>query len=84
MVKVLFGLLMISHAVNLGVISLSGSPFGRWAPIWQGPHAYADPVPQALILTALVIGFGVSAFVIGVLYRLFRSYRTPDLKRMTR
>ncbi|MGH2585976.1 MAG: NADH-quinone oxidoreductase subunit K, partial [Dehalococcoidia bacterium] len=43
---------------------------------------YADPVPQALILTAIVIGFGVLAFLLALAYRAFRTVGSDDLDDM--
>ena len=37
-----------------------------------------DPLPQALILTAIVIGFGVTAYLVMLLYRLFLDHRTTN------
>jgi multicomponent Na+:H+ antiporter subunit C len=64
---ILLGLALISHAVNLVVFSSGGLiagnpplvPLGTTAPL----AGSADPVPQALVLTAIVIGFAVVAFV---------------------
>ena len=61
MVKLILGLVLLGQATNLLIFTLGGLMRGR-API-IGPEAtqltapYADPVPQALILTAIVIGF---------------------------
>lgn len=63
---VILGLMMLSYAVNLFLLSM-GRLRGTAPPvITEGVPmaAYADPVPQALILTAIVIGFGMTAFVI--------------------
>jgi multicomponent K+:H+ antiporter subunit C len=61
---VILGLMMLSYAVNLfllgtGRVSVTTPPI-----LTDGATAYADPLPQALILTAIVIGFGMAAFVI--------------------
>jgi hypothetical protein len=44
--------------------------------------AYADPVPQALILTAIVIGFGVLAFTLALAYRAYQTVGSDDLDDM--
>jgi multicomponent Na+:H+ antiporter subunit C len=43
---------------------------------------FADPVPQALILTAIVISFGVTAFALALAFRAYRSVGTDDLDQM--
>lgn len=78
-VKILFGFLLLSNAANLFLLSMSGPPDGRQAPI-ASPDAgpLVDPLPQALILTAIVIGFGVSAYLVTLLYRLFLDQKTTN------
>ncbi len=61
---VILGVMMLSYAVNLfllasGRISVTTPPV-----IVEGAQSYADPLPQALVLTAIVIGFGMAAFMI--------------------
>ena len=82
-VKILFGFMILSNAANLLVLSMSGSPDGKQAPIVLDPHApMVDPLPQALILTAIVIGFGMSAYLVLLLYRLFLDQKTTNAAEM--
>jgi multicomponent Na+:H+ antiporter subunit C len=48
------------------------------------PLPHADPTPQALILTAIVIGFGVLAFALVLVYRTYRTVGTDDLDELRR
>jgi len=75
-VRILFGFLLLSNAANLLVLAVSGDPAGRTPPLADiaGPHV--DPLPQALILTAIVIGFGTTVYLIFLLYRYFLDFRT--------
>ena len=70
--RVLLGFLLLGNATNLLVLS-AGGPAGL-APIlgYSDPQAFTDPLPQALILTAIVITFGVSAFLMALIYRSWR------------
>lgn len=78
-VKILFGFVIISNAANLLVLSMSGRPDNKEAPITLEPGvAMVDPLPQALILTAIVIGFGVIAYLVLLLYRLFLDQKTTN------
>lgn len=78
-VKILFGFVVLSNAANLVVLSMSGRPDGRRAPIvLDGTQPMVDPLPQALILTAIVIGFGMLAYLILLLYRLFLDQKTTN------
>lgn len=82
-VRVLFGFVVLSNAVNLLVLAMSGPPEGKVAPIvTEGGGPWVDPLPQALVLTAIVIAFGVTAYLVMLLYRLFLDQKTADVKRL--
>ncbi len=61
--SVLLGITLLSYAVNLFLLASGGLTIEA-APLTDGPGPYADPLPQALILTAIVISFGMTAFLI--------------------
>ena len=61
---VVLGLTFLSYAVNLFLFAMGRLAIGRPPVIGTGLPGYADPIPQALILTAIVIGFAMTAFVI--------------------
>lgn len=71
--RVLLGFLLLSNAANLVVLSMSGDPSGKRAATvgTTPPSAAVDPLPQALILTAIVIGFSVAAYLTVLLYRIY-------------
>ena len=85
-VKLLLGLILLSHAGNLLVFTAGGVERGAPPLIAVGEtrlaEPYADPVPQALVLTAIVIGFGVLAFAIVLVQQAYRAVGTDDLDRM--
>ena len=67
--RVLVGLLMLGNGVNLLFLVASG-PAGRAPIVGEAPAAdMSDPLPQALVLTAIVISLGTSAFVLAMAYR---------------
>jgi multisubunit Na+/H+ antiporter MnhC subunit len=75
--------------VNLVILGV-GYMSGRTAPILDVavPAAEAaariiDPVPQALVLTAIVIGVGVTALMLAYAYRLYEKKRTLDISKFT-
>lgn len=79
--RILFGFLLLTHAANLFVLAMSGNPDGRESPVTLKAGAqYVDPLPQALVLTAIVIGFGVAAYLVVLLYRIFLDQRTTNLR----
>lgn len=70
--RVLLGFLLVGNATNLLIFLTSGS-FGA-APLYgnAAPEEMSDPLPQAFILTAIVITFAVSAFILALIYRSWR------------
>jgi multicomponent Na+:H+ antiporter subunit C len=86
-VKIVIGLALLGHACNL-LIFTAGSPVrGKPPLIAEGQHAlhmpYTDPVPPALILTAIVIGFGIVSYTIVLINRTYRDLGTDDTSKMT-
>ncbi|BDI21746.1 Na(+)/H(+) antiporter subunit C [Herbiconiux sp. L3-i23] len=80
MTRVILGFLLIGNATNILLLIVSG-PSGT-APIVDGetdPATFADPLPQALILTAIVITFAVSAFLMALVYRSWRLAKEDAL-----
>ncbi|MDW8098158.1 MAG: Na+/H+ antiporter subunit C [Anaerolineae bacterium] len=83
LVKLVIGLALLGQATNLLIFTLGRLLRGRPplippdASVLAGP--YADPVPQALILTAIVIGFGVHAFTIILIKRAYQTVGSDDL-----
>ena len=67
--QVIIGLTLLSYAVNLFIFSTGGLRIGA-EPILDGaasdPALYADPLPQALVLTAIVISFATTALLLVV------------------
>jgi multicomponent Na+:H+ antiporter subunit C len=81
--RLLVGVLFLSQAANLIILVLPGLGSGVSPIIQEGqmvpPPGYPDPLPQALILTAIVIGFGVIAFALVLLKNAYRDLGTDDL-----
>lgn len=66
--RVLIGFLLLGNAVNLFLLVVMGDP--GVAPFFGvSPDEVSDPLPQALTLTAIVITFAVSAFLLALIYR---------------
>ncbi len=86
LVKLLIGLALLGHATNLLIFTAANLTRGQ-PPVIQADATvlmppYADPLPQALILTAIVISFGVMAFALALAFRAYRSVGTDDLDEM--
>ncbi|WP_282876297.1 Na+/H+ antiporter subunit C [Pseudomonas peli] len=75
---VVLGLTLISYAVNLFLFAMGRLQGGVVTVIGKG-SAYADPLPQALVLTAIVIGFAMTAFVVVLALRSVGETQTDHV-----
>ena len=85
-VKLILGIMFFSHATNLLIFVVGGLHEGQPQYTANGIAAVAnptDPLPQALILTAVVIGFGITAFFLALMYRFYQTTGTEDLDDIT-
>jgi len=67
---VMLGLTLLSFSVNLFIFSMGRLAINAPPVIQEGVDRYADPLPQALVLTAIVIAFGMTAVLLAVAVRL--------------
>jgi multicomponent Na+:H+ antiporter subunit C len=85
-VKLVIGLVLLSNAANLLIFTAAGLTRGAPPLINVGevlpPGISADPLAQALILTAIVIGFGVLAFAVVLIHRAFEVVGVDDMDKM--
>ncbi len=71
LMRVLIGVVVLGHGTNL-LLQIAGGPPGRAPIVVTGPaEAIADPLPQALALTAVVITFALTTFLLALGYRSF-------------
>lgn len=85
-VKIIVGLAIMEYAMNLFFVLLGYRFHGR-APIDAQDQTIlnmVDPLPQALVLTSIVIGLGVTALVISIALRIFEKYGTFDITKIKR
>ena len=80
LIKIVLGLSIMDSGIHLLMIAL-GYLKGGTAPIFSKGYENAadqmvDPIPQALVLTAIVIGFGVTAVALSLVIRLYRHHDT--------
>ena len=83
--RVIFGLVVMGHGANL-LLQLAGGRAGRPPVVGDdggaqivsqaGGGGFVDPLPQALALTAIVISFGVTAYLLAMAYRSWVLHRT--------
>jgi len=79
--RVLLGLMLLTNATNLLILTTGG--YAGLAPFFTKDTAageYSDPLPQALILTSIVISFAVTAFMLGIIYRTWVLGRRDEIQ----
>ncbi len=84
LVKIIVGLGIMEYSMNLFFVLLGYRFHGR-APIEaqdQNILNMVDPLPQALVLTSIVIGLGVTALVISIAIRIYEKYGTFDITKI--
>ena len=79
LIRLIVGLSLIGYGANLGIL-LSGAGFERAGPpLLNLGGPYNDPLPQALILTAIVIGFGTTALLLVLSVKAYQATRTESV-----
>ncbi|MFC1753175.1 sodium:proton antiporter [Thermoproteota archaeon] len=90
LIKIILGIVIMEYAVNLFLI-LVGYRNGGVAPVIDKTTEMqnffskcVDPLPQAMVLTSIVIGLGVLALMVAIAIRLYERYGTFDITKMKR
>lgn len=80
----LVGLLILSNGINLLIFTSGSKTRGIPAFIKEETLSgkYADPLPQALILTAIVIGFGIFSFLLMLTLKSYQKLKTDDMNQI--
>ena len=82
LLRIIIGTGLLSHGAHLLILTMGGLG-GESPPVLSdGVTDYADPIPQALILTAIVISFGVTAFILVLAYRTYQDLKTDDMTEL--
>ena len=77
--RIVIGLAVMGHGANL-LLLMAGGRAGRAPIVGVGEGPVADPLPQALALTAIVITFGVSAFLLALAYRSWLQTESDEVE----
>ncbi len=84
LLKIAIGFCMMEYAVNL-LFAFIGFKKDALAPIITRlpmERNFVDPIPQALVLTAIVIGLGTTALLLSLIVRIYEKYKTLDVKEI--
>ncbi len=82
MLRIILGISLFSHAANLLIITMGGLKTGSPPLLSEEGSTFTDALPQALILTAIVINFAVTALVLVLSYRTYKKNRTDNMEKL--
>lgn len=82
LLRIIIGTGLLSHGAHLLLLTMGGLKRGTVPLLGEEASAYTDPIPQALILTAIVISFGVTAFFLVLAYRAYQEMGTDNTERL--
>ncbi|WP_456278208.1 Na(+)/H(+) antiporter subunit C [Bacillus sp. AK128] len=82
LLRIIIGTGLLSHGAHLFILTMGGFPEGAPPILKEGVEMYRDPLPQALILTSIVISFGVTSFLLVLAYKTFRTNKTDNLEEL--
>ncbi len=86
LLKIVMGIVIMEYSVNLFLITV-GYKAGAVAPIvTEGAEkvSFVDPLPQALVITAIVIGIATLALMVALCMRVYDRYKTFDITKIRR
>lgn len=85
--RLVIGIIILGQAANLIIFTAAGLKKSQQPAIIPADSTsltglYADPLPQAIILTAIVIGFGFTSFLLALLHRTYKTLKTEDIEEL--
>ncbi|TFB24879.1 Na(+)/H(+) antiporter subunit C [Filobacillus milosensis] len=82
LLRIIIGTALISHGAHLFILTMGKLKRGAPPVEAHGVSDYADPLPQALILTSIVISFGVTSFLLVLAYRAYKLNNTDNMEKL--
>ncbi|WP_050182992.1 Na(+)/H(+) antiporter subunit C [Domibacillus robiginosus] len=82
LLRIIIGTGLLSHGTHLMLLTMGGLKGGAVPVLGEHASLYTDPIPQALILTAIVISFGVTAVFLVIAYRAYQELGTDNMEQM--
>ena len=86
LIKIVLSLTIMGYAANLFFILFAYKDGASYAILSEGAQSapMVDPLPQALVLTSIVIELGITALLAAIVVRLFQKYNTFDITKIRR
>ncbi|MGP4041780.1 Na(+)/H(+) antiporter subunit C [Gracilibacillus sp. D59] len=82
MLRIIIGTALISHGAHLFILTMGELKTGKPPILHHDIENYTDPLPQALILTSIVISFGVTSLLLVLAYRASKENGTDNMEKL--
>lgn len=82
LLRIILGTSLLTHGVHLLLLTMSRPKQGAAPLLGEHAESYVDPLPQALILTSIVISFGVTSFFFVLAYKAYQKLGTDDMESL--
>lgn len=82
LLRIIIGTALLSHAAHLFILTMGKLKRGAAPVLTDGTENYTDPLPQALILTSIVISFGVTSLLLVLAYRAVKTNGTDNTEEL--
>ncbi|WP_085991839.1 Na(+)/H(+) antiporter subunit C [Oceanobacillus senegalensis] len=82
LLRIIIGTVLLSHGAHLLILTMGKLKTGQPPILMDGITEYTDPLPQALILTSIVISFGITSLLLVLAYRTTRENNTDNMEQL--
>ncbi|CDO01821.1 multiple resistance and pH homeostasis protein C [Oceanobacillus picturae] len=82
LLRIVIGTALLSHGAHLFILTMGKLKTGQPPILTEGVSDYTDPLPQALILTSIVISFGVTSLLLVLAYRTTQENKTDNMEQL--
>ena len=82
LLRIIIGTVLISHGAHLVILTMGKLKRGQPPILDENVPSYTDPLPQALILTSIVISFGITSLLLVLSYRTAKENNTDNMEEM--
>ncbi|MFB4166548.1 Na(+)/H(+) antiporter subunit C [Virgibacillus sp. JSM 102003] len=82
LLRIIIGTVLLSHGAHLFILTMGKLKTGAPPILIEGVKEYTDPLPQALILTSIVISFGITSLLLVLAYRTANENNTDNMEQL--
>ncbi|MFS0672885.1 Na(+)/H(+) antiporter subunit C [Ornithinibacillus sp. 179-J 7C1 HS] len=82
LLRIIIGTVLLSHGAHLVILTMGKLKRGQPPILDDSVTNYTDPLPQALILTSIVISFGITSLLLVLAYRTAQENKTDNMEEM--